>query len=278
MASSLFCFGYGYVARRLAQHLSEWQVIGTSRSAPPPFLFDGSSPLSEVVLKEHSSFLISIPPHPTGDLVLANHQAFFKKNAKHIRWVGYLSATNVYGDHQGAWVNESSQTLPTTLLGKQRLQAENQWLELWHQDQLPVHIFRLSGIYGPGRNVLHTLQQESPPPLIEKPGHVFSRIHVDDICQVLQTSLSQPAAGKIYNLADDCPASSAEVMRYGCQLLGRKAPTALSFEEATLSSMARDFYQDCKRVCNQRLKQELRINLLYPSYREGLNHCLKQDK
>lgn len=276
-SSSLFCFGYGYVAQRLTQYLSDWHVIGTSRSAGPPLFFDDSNPVPEAILQEHGYFLISIPPCTEGDIVFSHHQAFFRKHAHHIRWVGYLSATNVYGDHQGAWVNEENQTIPTNSLGKQRLQAECQWLELFTNDQVPVHIFRLSGIYGPGRNVLTSLQQNSPPPIIEKPGHVFSRIHVDDICQALRTSLNHPSPGRIYNLADDSPSSSAEVIRYGYKLLGKQAPSAIPFDQAPLSPTARSFYQDCKRISNQRIKRELGINLLYPGYQEGLNQCLKED-
>lgn len=188
-------------------------------------------------------------------------------------WIGYLSATSVYGDHQGAYVDEDSPTAPTSPRGLSRLACEHAWLELGRTHKCPVHIFRLSGIYGPGRNALSSILT-SQPQLIDSPNHAFSRIHVDDICQTLIASMQNPQPTAIYNLADDLPAASAEVYEYGYHLLGRTAPARVQLQDADLSPMAQEFYRDSKRIDNQRIKEMLNITLLYPTYKEGLCQCL----
>ncbi len=273
---NLFCFGFGYVAQRMSSYLRGWEIAGTSRTHPDHIPFTGHCPIDEQIFNQHTSFLISIPPDMHGDCVLRHHRDLFVKYRHTISWIGYLSATSVYGDHQGAYVDETSHPHPSSKRGEIRLWAEQQWLELYQQEGLPVHIFRLSGIYGPQRNVLQTITQGRGL-LIDKPNHVFSRIHVDDICQVLQRSLLNPAPGSIYNVADDTPTSSAEVMAYGYQLLNLTAPTPIPFDQADLTPMAREFYQDHKRINNAKIKEELGIILYYPSYREGLEHCWQED-
>lgn len=270
--TNLFCFGFGYVAQRLTGYLKEWTVEGTSRQNPNHLLFTGQAPLDEAILKNYNSFLISIPPTENGDIVLQQHKDFFLRHKDQIHWIGYLSATSVYGDHQGNWVDEKSPTHPSSTSGRNRLLAEQQWLDLYKKAGLPIHIMRLSGIYGPERNVLTAIMRGNAP-IIYKKDHVFSRIHVDDICQVLHSSLTTPNPGSIYNLADDEPASSADVMIYGYGLLNKTPPALIPFDQAQLSPMALDFYSDHKRINNSKIKEELGIILHYPHYRDGLKSC-----
>lgn len=261
----VFCFGYGYVARFVGD-------FGTSRSSQGQgqFLYNGGSFSKEILsaLKKVHYVLITIPPDENEDSLIP-----FVKEAlssfTHLKWIGYLSSTSVYGDHQGNWVNEDAETRPTTPQGRARLKAEHQWLTLGDEAGLPVHIFRLAGIYGPGRNVLEDLKVGKVQRIV-KEGIVFSRIHVEDIAQALKASMKSPHPGRIYNVADNCPAPSHEVVAYGASLLGIDPPPLISFEKASLSPMGRSFYQESKRVKNDRLLKELIPSLLYPSYKEGL--------
>lgn len=261
----LFCFGYGYVAQFIGG-------IGTSRSpqGKGSYLYKGGTFSKEIcdILKKARYVLISIPPEEDGDLLIP----FVKNDLSsftHLEWIGYLSSTSVYGDYQGEWVDETSKTCPTSSQGMARLKAEQQWLTLGKEEKLPVHIFRLAGIYGPERNVLEDLKAGTAQRIL-KEGVVFSRIHVEDIAQALHASMKAPHPGRIYNVADNCPASTHEVVTFGASLLGIDPPPLISFEKASLSSKGRSFYQDSKRVNNARLLKELIPSLLYPSYKEGL--------
>lgn len=263
----LFCFGFGYVA----QHLGG---VGTSRKPQMTnqLLYAGGRFSKEILdaIGQSQHILISIPPHEDGDRLIP----YIKQELnsfKHLEWIGYLSSTSVYGNHEGDWVDETSDTNPTSSQGIARLKAEHQWLAL----DLPVHIFRLAGIYGPGRNVLIDLKAGRSQRIF-KEGVVFSRIHVADIIQALKASLSQPNIGRIYNLADNCPAPSHDVIAYGASLLGIAQPPLIPFEEAELSPMGRSFYIDSKRVKNDRLLKELIPSLYYPTYKEGLQGLLKE--
>jgi nucleoside-diphosphate-sugar epimerase len=195
--------------------------------------------------------------------------------ASQFRWLAYLSTTGVYGDHGGALVTEETPLTPNTERGHKRLQAETQWLALWRSSGLPVHIFRLAGIYGPGRNQLLSLIDGTAKRVI-KPGQIFSRIHVEDIANVLEASIARPDPGRAYNVCDDEASPPQDVVAYGASLLGLPVPPAIAFEDAELSPMARSFYADSKRVSNARLKQELGVRLSYPSYREGLAAIARQ--
>ncbi len=245
---------------------------GTSRSpqGKNQLLYRGGAFSKDVrkALEKANGVLISIPPQGDNDTLIP-----FVKEAlsswTHLQWIGYLSSTSVYGDHQGVWVDETSVTHPTTIFGRARLQAEQQWLTLGEKEGLPVHIFRLAGIYGPRRNLLEDLKAGKAQRIF-KEGVVFSRIHVADIVQTLKASQENPIPGRIYNVADNCPASLADVVAYGAKLLGVDPPPLIPYQEANLTPMGRSFYQDSKKVCNQRLLQELIPSLLFPSYKEGL--------
>ena len=201
--------------------------------------------------------------------MLRQHAADFAERAARFRWVAYLSTTGVYGDHDGGLVTEETPLTPNTGRGVKRLVAETQWLALWQSSGLPVQIFRLAGIYGPGRNQLLSLLDGTAKRVIKK-GQLFSRIHVDDIATVLEASIAHPDPGRAYNVCDDEACPPQDVVEYGARLLGLPVPPDIPFEVAELSPMARSFYADSKRVSNARIRQELGVLLTYPTYREGL--------
>lgn len=280
MTSTLLSLGHGYVSTALAQALAAaggWRVIGTTRSperaaAPAPggvqmchWPGEGGQvgPLGPA-LEAATHLLVSVPPGPGGDPAL---QALGPalRSARHLRWVGYLSTTGVYGDTGGAWVNEETPPAPSSARGRARLAAEAGWL----QTGLAVHVFRLSGIYGPGRAPFASLRAGTARAIL-KPGHVFNRIHVRDIVQVLAASIARPAPGRLYNLADDLPAPPQDVLAHAASLIGLPPPPEVPFEQADLSPMARSFYAECKRVENARIRHELGVELACPTYREGL--------
>ncbi|MGF1609931.1 MAG: SDR family oxidoreductase [Kiloniellales bacterium] len=281
----LFCFGLGYSARTLADRLLArgWQVGGTTRSPDKAaalaaagiaaFVFDRGRPLADpaAALAGTTHLLSSVPPDAEGDPVLDHHRADIAP-LPGLRWVGYLSTTGVYGDRAGGWVDEDSPLAPSGERGRRRLAAEQAWLALPGH---PAHIFRLAGIYGPGRSALDSVRAGTAK-RIDKPGQVFSRIHVEDIATVLEASIARPKPGRAYNLCDDAPAPPAEVTEYACRLLGREPPPLVPFEQAELSPMARSFYTDSKRVSNRRIKQELGITLAYPDYKAGLRALLAE--
>jgi len=280
----LFCFGLGYSAGSLARRLRDaggWSVAGTCRSPDKAarltndgidaVVFDGSAPLDargRALLDGAQAVLCSIPPGEAGDPVLRHH-AVELAEMKHLDWIGYLSTTGVYGDRDGAWVDETTPAAPRTQRARRRVEAEEAWLALARKHARPVHIFRLAGIYGPGRNPFGALRRGEARRIV-KPGQVFSRIHVEDIAAVLAASMFRPHPGRIYNVCDDRPAASAEVTAFAAELLGLPAPPAIPIEEAGLSPMAESFYAECRRVDNRRIKEELGVKLAYPDYMTGL--------
>jgi nucleoside-diphosphate-sugar epimerase len=279
MSKTLLSIGHGYSARALARRLlpEGWRIIGTTRSnekaaflkadGVEPMIWPGNSlPLAEV-----SHVLTSVSPDASDDPVLAEARAPLAV-ATHLEWVGYLSTTGVYGDHGGEWVDETTPLTPTNSRGKARVLAEAEWQELG----LPLHIFRLAGIYGPGRGPFAKVRNGTARRII-KPGQVFSRIHVDDIAQVLQASIRQPNPGSIYNVCDDDPAPPEDVIAYAASLLKLPVPAAVAFEDADLSPMARSFYAESKRVRNDRIKNELGVKLFHPDYRAGLAALVDED-
>lgn len=284
----LFCFGLGYSAGRLAHALiaDGWRVAGTTRTAAgqahlaaegiDAYRFDGASPMADAkaALAGATHLLCSVPPGADGDPVLAHHAGDIQA-IKTLAWVGYLSTTGVYGDTMGAEVNETSPLNPTSERGRWRAEAEAAWLALARDHGLPVHVFRLAGIYGPGRSALDQVRAGTAR-RIDKPGHLFSRIHVDDIANVLRASMAQPDPSAIYNVCDDKPAAAADVVAYGCELLGVAPPPAVPFEEArvAMSPMALSFWRDDRRVSNRRIREVLGVALKYPTYREGLSAVL----
>lgn len=284
-APRLFCFGYGYTARTLARRLraAGWAISGTGRNAETlaalaadgagAFPFDREQPLADAgaVLAEATHLLSSVPPDAAGDPVLGCHAEAIAAMPK-LRWVGYLSTTGVYGDTGGALVDETAPLRPTAQRSVRRLAAEQAWLALHESRRLPVHVFRLAGIYGPGRNPLDQVRRGEAR-RIDRPGHLFSRIHVEDIATVLQASIDHPNPARIYNVCDDEAAAPAEVTAFACRLLGVPPPPLIPFETAaaSMSAMALSFWRDNRRVDNARMKRELGVRLRYPTYREGLN-------
>jgi len=277
----LFCFGLGYTAQALIRALpAGWQVAGSCRNAAAAsafraqgidaMVFDGEQPAGEpaAALAGVTHVLSSVPPGAAGDPVLAQFGPALAA-ADGLRWLGYLSTTGVYGDRGGAWVDETTPPAPTGPRGERRLAAEQDWLRLWHAHGRPVHLFRLAGIYGPGRSALDSLRDGRARRVV-KPGQVFSRIHVDDIVQVLLASMARPRGGAAYNLCDDEAAPPQDVIAYAAGLMGVAPPPEVPFAEAELSPMARSFYAENKRVRNKLIKDELGIHLAYPNYRVGL--------
>ncbi|HEX3973513.1 MAG TPA: SDR family oxidoreductase [Stellaceae bacterium] len=281
MQRALFCFGLGYSAGFLARDLAAqgWAIGGTSRGgASAPFVlqrFDRFHALADVAqrLADTTHLLISIPPDETGCPVFDAHAADIAALGQ-LQWIGYLSSTNVYGDQAGGWVDEAAPTAPSGERGRRRVAAEAAWRALGARSGIPVHIFRLAGIYGPGRSALDALRAGTARRIV-KPGQVFSRIHVADLAAVLEASMAKPNApssemGAIYNVCDDTPSPPDEVIAYAAALLGIAPPPLEDFATAALSPLARSFYDESKRVANQRIKDELGVTLRYPSYREGL--------
>ena len=272
----LLCFGFGYSAQAFVARLDRraWKISATSRDPEGKagieaqgfrgLLFDNALRIASHV----THLLISVPPDESGDPVLKLFSDELKR-AKQLKWAGYLSTTSLYGDRGGDWVDEDSPLEPNAARGHRRLEAERSWLKLHAEHGLPVHLFRLAGIYGPGRNQLLTVLNGSAKRII-KPGQIFSRIHVEDIAGVLAASIARQNPGRAYNVCDDEPCPPQEVVEYAANLLEQPLPPEIPFEQANLSPMAKSFYADSKRVSNKRMKDELGYKLLYPNYREGL--------
>jgi nucleoside-diphosphate-sugar epimerase len=266
------CFGLGYSARVLAGRLGDsiWRVTGTSRNPQEPRsrCFDRDHPLAPAAFAGITHILVSISPEEAGDPLLDLHAEDIAA-LPGLVWLGYLSTTGVYGDRGGAWVDERSELRPSGPRGRRRVAAEAGWLDLWRRRGVPVHIFRLAGIYGPGRTPFEALRAGTAQ-RIDKPGQVFSRIHVEDLASVLIASIARPRPGAIYNVCDDEPAAPDSVIAHAASLLGLPAPPLAPFDAADLSPMARSFYDDNKRVSNALFKEELGVVLRHPNYRAGL--------
>ncbi len=274
--NKLLIFGMGYTGQALAESLdaAKWQVTGTSREGSGGILRWPGTDMAGV-LRAATHLLISIAPDEAGDPVL-NALGEEIASAKQLQWVGYLSTTGVYGDHGGGWVDEETPLKPATRRGELRVAAEAAWQALAARAGLPLHIFRLAGIYGPGRGPFAKVRRGTARRII-KPGQVFSRAHVADIAQVLRTSMGMPNPGRIYNVCDDEAAPPEDVLAFAAELLGLPVPPAEDYATADMTAMARSFYAESKRVRNDRIKEELGIRLLYPSYREGLTALLAQE-
>lgn len=285
----LLIFGTGYSAQYLIDAMRPFEmgrVIGTTRSPEKAEvlqnkrvvarLFPGEADLARDIA-EVSHVLISAGPQDGRDPVLAELRDAFVAAATRLTWVGYLSTTGVYGDHQGAWVDETSPLTPATKRGAARVATEAEWQSLHKENGLPLHIFRLPGIYGPGRGPFAKVLSGTARRIIKK-GQVFSRIHVEDIAQTLLASMHAPNPGAIYNVCDDEPAPPEDVIGHAAELLQMPLPPAIPFEEAEMTPMARSFYAESKKVSNRRIKQELGIKLLYPDYRSGLRAILENER
>ena len=276
----LFCFGYGYTAEALARRLSArtTALAGTRTSlageAPlgarlAEFKGDGASDAVRLLLACSTHVLVSIPPDLEGDVVLRH---FHDELAAlpDLVWIGYLSTVGVYGDRQGQWVDEASAVRPTSERSLRRVQAERAWLDFGKETGRRSEVFRLAGIYGPGRSVIEALRAGTARRIV-KPGQVFNRIHVDDAARVLAAAIDRPTRHRIFNVSDDEPAPPQDVLAYAAELLGLPVPPEVAFEAAGLAGMAASFWGECKRVANARIKTDLGVELAYPTYREGLN-------
>ena len=280
---NIFCFGFGQVAKSFIKKLiiENYNITLTTTSRNKSskenfkginhnsYLFDGIKfdNCMLVELKKADHILVSIPPEKQEDIVVKNFSKFIE-DAK-VKWITYLSSTSVYGDHKGEWVNENSKTKPTSFNGISRLKAENSWLSLQINKNLPVQIFRLSGIYSNQKNILVRLKLGTAK-LINKKDHYFSRIHVQDIANILFKSLSKFKSGEIYNLADDKPSTSEDITLYGAKLLNIKNLKKIEVNEIK-SEMLKNFYKDSKKVSNKKIKNYFGYNLKFPTYVEGLN-------
>ena len=275
---TLLSFGHGYSAQALNRLLpDDWTVIGTTRSADKAarLLADGVDPRVwpgadiRPALDCATHLLISAAPNEEGDPVLQHLRGEILSRADTFEWVGYLSTTGVYGDHSGDWVDEDAPLTPATKRGQLRVKAEAEWRTMG----LPLHIFRLAGIYGPGRGPFAKVRNGTARRII-KQGQVFSRTHVEDIAQVLWASINRPNPGAAYNVCDDDPAPPEDVIAYAAKLLKLPIPPAEDFETAEMTPMARSFYAESKKVKNDRIKDELGVILKYPDYRSGLDALL----
>ena len=286
----LFCFGFGYTAGYLYERLRPhgWQAMGTTTGVEKKkmlcdagiktFLFDHNHTISDpyAAFADVTHLLISVPPGPDGDLVFEAHGLDIAA-MKNLEWIGYLSTTGVYGNQDGNWVDENTPTAPASRRGSLREKAEEQWRGLYYSANIPLHIFRLAGIYGPGRSAIDAVRAGTAR-RIEKEGHVFNRIHVEDIVSTLVASMNKPNPGSIYNLADDHPSSSCDVITFACTLLSIDPPPLVSFECTEMAPIVRSFYKDNKRVRNDKIKQELGVSLQYPDFQSGLQACLENEK
>ena len=282
----VFCFGFGQVAKYFVKKIiKEKQVLElnvSSRKKTHSFTFEGidlnSFEFSEkkidkniyLKIQDADFILVSIPPINDEDIVLKNLKEVIKKTKT--KWITYLSATSVYGNHDGAWVNENSETKPKSISGIKRLQAENQWLKFSNENKLPLQIFRLSGIYSVENNILKRLLSGQAK-IVKKENHFFSRIHVEDIANLLFYSMKKFKSNQIYNVSDDKPASQEEIASYGSKLLKVKSPVFLELDSLE-DGMLKDFYKDSKKVDNQKVKDFFNYQFTYPTYKEGLNKIL----
>jgi len=285
---SLIIFGMGYSSSTLVRlHRGDLPapMIGTTRSPEKaerlramgvePRIFPGTDMRADLAHATH--VLISAGPEDGRDPVLNHLAEEFAAAARHLTWVGYLSTTGVYGHHGGDWVDETAALTPATARGQARVVTEGQWQALARDHGLPLHIFRLPGIYGPGRGPFAKVRNGTARRII-KPGQVFSRIHVADIAQTLAASMAAPNPGAIYNVCDDDPAAPEDVIAYAAEILNLPLPPATPFDTADLTPMARSFYSESKKVSNTRIKTELGIKLKYPTYRAGLDALLAAEQ
>lgn len=280
--SRLFAFGLGFSAQALAERLArqDWEIAGTARDEAKvtqlsdkgyaATRFAGEPRNLEFLagLKDSTHLLHSIPPGADGDPVFTHYRDDIAKLGS-LEWIGYLSTVGVYGNQNGNWVDETTPPKPNSARTEARVIAEKAWLDFGAEIGVPAHVFRLAGIYGPGRSVFDKLAAGTAR-RINKDGQVFSRIHVADIASVLEASIAQPRAGAIYNVADNEPTAPGDVVAHAAKMIGMTPPPEIDFADADLTPMARTFYEGSRRISNALIKSELGVTLRYPTYREGL--------
>jgi nucleoside-diphosphate-sugar epimerase len=281
----LFLFGYGFSGRALARRMAAkgWDVVATCRDAETAarITADGGRPVDladrsalVAALARTQALLVTAPPGPEGCPALNALVGPMAEARAFPDWVGYLSTTGVYGDRRGGWVTEQSRLAAQSVEGARRVGAERDWWGVGQGMGLTVAVFRLPGIYGPGRSAFDRLREGRAQRIVAE-GQVFSRIHVDDLAAGLEASIALPRAGAAYNLCDDEPAANSDVIAYAAQLLGRQPPAAVRLEDAALPPAAMRFYAESKRVSNALAKAELGWRPMYPTYREGLAAILE---
>ena len=285
----LLIFGFGYTAKFMCQKFSKknWEVFCTTRFKEKakeikslnatPIFFDDEEKI-ESVLSKNSYILSTAPPENSKDPVVENYGHLLKKNSERVKWAGYLSTTSVYGDKKGEWVTEDTELEPNLERSISRVAAENSWIKLGENLLIKTVIFRLAGIYGPGRSLIDRLMKDEDVYIVDNPAHLFNRIHVDDIVGAIEMAISSKSEAKIFNLSDDLPAKQLDVAKFAASLLKRKSPQTVSLESDLVSEMARSFYKEEKKVSNTRLKDELGYKLVFPSFKEGLFSIHKNSK
>ena len=278
----LVVIGLGYSAREIAGKLARqgWETVASSRTHEgaarlgaagyEALVFEGThpSPALAAALAKASHVLVSAPPDAGGDPLLRQHASELAASPR-LEWIGYLSTIGVYGDRQGAWVDETTPPRPISERSRRRLAAEEAWREFARSTARRVQIFRLAGIYGPGRSAIDDLRAGTARRIV-KPGQLFNRIHVQDLAAAVIAGAEGAGTGMVYNIADDEPAPPQDVVTCAARLLGVPAPPEIPFEAAQLSPMAQSFYAESKLVRNDKAKRQLGLVLEYPTYREGL--------
>ena len=287
--NTLLIFGFGYTAKFICKKLlkKNWQVYCTTRSSEKikeitdlkaiPVFFNDEEKIKNI-LSEDNYILTTAPPENNKDPVVENYGHLLKKNSERVKWAGYLSTTSVYGDKKGEWVTEDTELEPNLERSISRVAAENSWIKLGENLLIKTVIFRLAGIYGPGRSLVDRLMKDEDVYIVDKPAHLFNRIHVDDIVGAIEMAISSKSEAKIFNLSDDLPAKQLDVAKFAASLLKRKSPQTVSLESDLVSEMARSFYKEEKKVSNTRLKDELGYKLVFPSFKEGLFSIHKNSK
>ena len=287
--NTLLIFGFGYTAKFICKKLlkKNWQVYCTTRSSEKikeikdlkamPVFFNDEEKIKNI-LSEDNYILTTAPPENSKDPVVENYGHLLKKNSERVKWAGYMSTTSVYGDKKGEWVTEDTELKPNLERSISRVAAENSWIKLGENLLIKTVIFRLAGIYGPGRSLVDRLMKDEDVYIVDKPAHLFNRIHVDDIVGAIEMAISSKSEAKIFNLSDDLPAKQLDVAKFAANLLKRKSPQTVSLESDLVSEMARSFYKEEKKVSNTRLKDELGYKLVFPSFKEGLFSIHKNSK
>ena len=285
----LLIFGFGYTSKFMCHRLSKknWEVFCTTRFNKKikeieslnaiPIIFDDEEKINSI-LSEDLLVLSTAPPENSKDPVIENYGHLIKKNSERIKRAGYLSTTSVYGDKKGEWVTEDSVLEPNLERSISRVAVEKQWLKFGENFSIKTMIFRLAGIYGPGRSLIDRFIRNEKIYIVDKPSHLFNRIHIEDIVGAIEMAMSSQSGTTILNLSDDLPATQLEVAQFAASLLKKKCPDTVSLESELVSEMARSFYQEEKKVSNIKLKNELGYKLVFPSFKEGLLAIYKSSK
>ncbi len=287
--NTLLIFGFGYTAKFICKKLlkKNWQVYCTTRSSEKikeikdlkaiPVLFYDEEKIKKI-LSEDNYILTTAPPENSKDPVVENYGHLLKKNSERVKWAGYLSTTSVYGDKKGEWVTEDTELEPNLERSISRVAAENSWIKLGEKLLIKTVVFRLAGIYGPGRSLVDRLMKDEDVYIVHKPAHLFNRIHVEDIVGVVEKAMSSSSKTNIFNLSDDLPATQLDVAKFAASLLKKNCPEIVSLKSDMVSEMAKSFYKEEKKVSNKKLKDELGYKLLFPSFKEGLFSIHKNSK